>query len=79
LDDLAQDDEDGKPQVKTLVARFSVPQWRRIRGLAVDLDTTIQNLIVAGLGRLFTERGQQPLDPDAPDFPLEPKKKGRGK
>jgi hypothetical protein len=60
---------------KTLVARFTVPQWRRLRGLAVELDTSIQQLFIAGLSRLLTERDQPPLNPEAPDFHPPPTKK----
>lgn len=37
--------------------RLTRDQWRRVHELALDEETTVQELAVRGLSRLFEERG----------------------
>jgi hypothetical protein len=69
--------EQGAPPRKMLSVRLTHPQWRRVRTFAVDLDTTVQDLLVAGLNRLFAEHSQEVLDPDSPLLPPTKKRKSR--
>jgi len=37
--------------------RLTRDQWRRVHELALDEETTVQELAIRGLSRLFEERG----------------------
>ena len=37
--------------------RLTRDQWRRVQQLALDEETTVQELAIRGLSRLFQERG----------------------
>ena len=37
--------------------RLTRDQWRRVHELALDEETTVQDLAIRGLSRLFEERG----------------------
>lgn len=52
-----------KPDRRNLTVRLTPLQWRRVRDLALDLDVTVQDMLVAGLNRIFTEHDRQPLNP----------------
>jgi hypothetical protein len=43
--------------------------WRRVKELALALDASTLELIIAGLNRIFTERGLEPLDPESTILP----------
>jgi hypothetical protein len=49
-------------ELSRLHARCSARSERRIRELALDEDTTVQDLILRGLSRLLVERGLEPLE-----------------
>jgi len=51
---------DGVATTKNRIAtnlRLTRDQWRRVHELALDEETTVQNLTIRGLSRLFEERG----------------------
>ena len=56
---MSQDKQDRR----NLTVRLTPMQWRRVRDLALDLDVTVQDMLVAGLNRIFTEQNLQPLNP----------------
>ena len=45
-----------KSRVATIL-RLTRDQWRRVHELALDEETTVQELAIRGLSRLFEERG----------------------
>jgi len=40
-----------------LTVRLTRPQWRRVKNLALDEQTSVQDLAVRGLSKLLEERG----------------------
>jgi hypothetical protein len=50
---------------RTMTIRLSVPQWRRVKELALEIDCSVQDLAVAGFNRMFAERGLELLDPES--------------
>lgn len=67
-------DPTARPLRKTSV-RLPPDQWRRVKDESLDLDTTMNDLIVCGLNMYFTAKGQPPLDPDCPIKPPKHKSK----
>ncbi len=55
--------------------RLTAAELKRVKQVALDLDTTVLELIKAGLNRVFVENGYEPLDPASPIAP--PAKKHR--
>ncbi len=54
---------------RTMTVRLTQPQWRRVRAFALELDTSVQDMLIAGLNRIFVEHGQEQVDPDSPLLP----------
>ncbi len=54
-------DKQGAPERRNLTVRLTPTQWRRVRDLALDLDVTVQDMLVAGLNRIFIENRRPPL------------------
>lgn len=46
-----------KPDRVATNLRLTRDQWRRVHELALDEETTVQDLAIRGLSRLFEERG----------------------
>jgi hypothetical protein len=44
-----------------MTVRLDKAQWRRIKELALDEGTSVQDLAVRGLSRLLEEKGLDPL------------------
>jgi hypothetical protein len=44
-----------------MTVRLEKAQWRRIKELALDEGTSVQDLAVRGLSRLLEEKGLDPL------------------
>jgi hypothetical protein len=65
--------DSGAEPRRTLTIRLPVPQWRRVKELALEIDCSVQELTIAGWNRMFAERGLDLLDPDSAIVP--PKKK----
>jgi hypothetical protein len=63
------------PLRKTSV-RLPPDQWRRVKDETLDLDATMNHLIVCALNLYFTQKGEPLLDPDCPVKP--PKRHKRG-
>ena len=61
-------DSNAEPR-RTMTIRLPVPQWRRVKELALDIDCSVQELTIAGLNRIFVERGEEPLDPESTILP----------
>jgi hypothetical protein len=55
-DPAAPNAEAKKNRVATNL-RLTRDQWRRVHELALDEETTVQELAIRGLSRLFEERG----------------------
>jgi hypothetical protein len=70
-------DAEALDERRTLTVRLTVPQWKRVKSFAVELDVSIQMLLVAGLNRLLAENGQALLDPESPILPPTKKRKPR--
>jgi hypothetical protein len=55
----------GRPRLyderQALITRLTPEQYRRVRQLALDAHTTVQDLVVAGLSSEFVRRGLEPL------------------
>jgi hypothetical protein len=60
---------------QSLTVRLAPDLRRRVRALAFELDATIQDLLIAGLNRIFTERGLDPIDPKSAIVPPTRKRK----
>jgi hypothetical protein len=65
---MSRTDADAEPR-RTMTIRLPVPQWRRVKELALEIDCSVQELTVAGWNRIFAERGLELLDPDSPIAP----------
>jgi hypothetical protein len=52
-----------------MTLRLPPDQWRRSKDLCLDLNCTMSELVIAGLNRVFTERGLEPLDPASTILP----------
>lgn len=46
---------------RQLIARLTPEQYKRVRQLALDVDKTVQELVMDGLSRMFEEKGLEPL------------------
>jgi len=42
-------DKQGAPERRNLTVRLTPIQWRRVKDLALGLDATVQDMLVAGL------------------------------
>jgi hypothetical protein len=51
----------GKGEVVALTVRLPRGEWERVHQLAVSEGVSIQSLAVAGLSKVFTEKGLPPL------------------
>jgi hypothetical protein len=62
---------------KTLSVRLIQTDWKRIKGYAVEIETTTQDLLVAGLNAILDQRGLPLLDtPTTVPIKKKPKRSG---
>ena len=57
-------DKQSTSERRNLTVRLSPAEWRRVRELALDLEITVQDMLVAGLNRIFVEQQREPLNPN---------------
>jgi hypothetical protein len=68
----ATDDDEPRRQ---FTIRMDFSDWRRVKQVALDLDVSVQQLVVAALSRVLVERGMAPIGPDPDDIIPTPKKR----
>jgi hypothetical protein len=62
---------------KDITLRLTIPQWTRVKALSVEIEQSMQQIAIAGINRIFQERGHDPLDPESTILPTSKKRKPR--
>ncbi len=55
---------DNVPARRSLTVRLTPPQLKRIKAFAVEVELTVQDLLVAGLNCVFAQHSLDPIDPE---------------
>jgi hypothetical protein len=74
-----ENSEEASPSdlLRKLTIRLTTEQRRRLKNVANEIDSTIQDIAIAGFNCFLVARGLDPLDPNSPIQP--PKKKRKPK
>jgi hypothetical protein len=78
MTDIEKSGPSPSDMLRRLTIRLTPEQRRRIKNIANDLDTTIQEVAVASFNCFFLARGLDPIDPDSPLTPPKKRNKARG-